>query len=221
MRWEVHVVGHGQWWCNRESNNARSCSKRRRKKTKKHYRINAVSATSSNKLLALVFVSSVTKSVLHKFLLWGQKAVKQHNTDIMNARQKHRTYLGPTPLSKLVCGKAEAMWADFNDLLAHDSEYDPNKWQPVFEFVADEHRAEMIELIMMVVLLGASAFEYLILGRTRNMPLLLLRMLDSPAHVQDEARRDIASAWRDASPEELSCKSTDDVACKFRIFLLR
>jgi len=90
----------------------------------------------------------------------------------------------------------------------------------VWQFVDDGDRGSMICLIMRIVLLVASAFQYRILGRTRTFPLLLLRLLDAPAHVEDATRMEIAKMWLDASSEELSCKGTDDMAEKFRDFYM-
>ena len=75
----------------------------------KLYRVNAVQAVSSNILLALCVCSLVAKSIISRFLLWGQKAVKKQNELAAKAKKLGRTYLGPTAVSRLVCGEADRM----------------------------------------------------------------------------------------------------------------
>ena len=48
---------------------------------------------------------------------WHMKEVKAFSKLVLEAKKKGQTYLGPTPLSKIVTYKGEAVANEFSDLL--------------------------------------------------------------------------------------------------------
>ena len=88
----------------------------------KNYRVNALLATGSPTFLSLAVISNTAKRCLHRFLLWGQKAVNTHNTAVADSLGIGKAYLGTTPLSKLVTYTSDALWNDLNMQLLPDTE---------------------------------------------------------------------------------------------------
>ena len=80
------------------------------------WRGHAVTCANSAIFLAMCIISMVAKGPLIHFQCWAQKHVKlQSNQQAVAARQG-TCHFGPTPLSMLVCGIADELWASINEL---------------------------------------------------------------------------------------------------------
>ena len=159
----------------------------------RNYRATAVAATSSDVFLATAMISLTCKSVLHHFLLWGQKQVQDMNRLISEANKSGKTFWGPTALSNFACGEAEKMMTQIHDLIDEEKIDTQRTWEPLWALLPEHLHKSGRALILTTVLMVAAAWDYRIMQRTRSLPLRLLRMLESPPDVDCQERREISS----------------------------
>ena len=74
------------------------------------YGRNATIALSNVLFQVMVRISYICKGPLKHMLLWQQKATARFNRVKKQTEEQGRTYLGETPLSKLVCGKGQVSY---------------------------------------------------------------------------------------------------------------
>ena len=83
----------------------------------KNYRRNATTLLNEPTFLAAMCISKTAKPPLMHFMRWAMKAVGAQNKEIEKAKTEYTFYLGPTPMSILVIGKAQQFEWSMLDLL--------------------------------------------------------------------------------------------------------
>ena len=111
------------------------------------------------------------------------------------AKDKHMSYIGPTPLSMLVEYKGQEIYDEITNLLT-----DGSKWEPVWELVApDGHAAKARELILALLLKCAASWQHRFLQHLKSFPLKLLVMIQKPGLEADPKRQQAAQDLLDKS----------------------
>ena len=158
----------------------------------KNYKLNATKMLSQPRFVTMVKISAVAKSVLTRCLLWGQKRVSEWNRAEQAARTEGHTFLGPTPPSMFVCGKAESLYHDIADLLNTERFSRQDVWGSIWPSVCETDRIEANALIAHLVLQCACSWQYRMMRPTQSFPLLMMRMVESDANTICEIRRNVA-----------------------------
>ena len=155
------------------------------------YRTKSFEAVKSNTFLAMIVISKHTKGALQHFLLWGEKEVRQYNLKVEKGVQNGRVYLGPTPLSQLVSGKAVSLYNDVCGLLSSSSE--TQLFQQAFTLLPAALHFRGRELTMSLILLVAAQWHFRVLVRVQTITLQLLLIVETAPDVEDPIRKALAT----------------------------
>ena len=181
----------------------------------KNYRRTAVVCTNDRFWKAAVEISFVAKKPLTKYFAWAQKRKGELNKLAADAAPD--AYLGPTPLSLLVCGYGKTVVGELEELLGHGA--DLGAWANVWHMIPETAFPSARLLIVSLVLRAMAGWDARVMRRSESYPLVLLQVVDSP---QDDAtdatrdlRRELARRFLAADVQDLVTK-TSDVAFKAR-----
>jgi hypothetical protein len=174
---------------------------------------------NSKLFLGTVVCSYVCKSSLTHFLAWSSSRVKEHLKRCRLAKVKGEEYMGPTPLSLLVCGQAEVFSDDINALLEESAMWDPTKFGPLLLLLPDELQSSARDLITSVVLLVRANWDFRVLRDVQDYPLLLLWFLEAPPGEAYEKRQHIARDLLAKTGDQLE-RTYSDITVKLRGFFL-
>jgi hypothetical protein len=157
------------------------------------YRVTACLLSTSNLWYATVRISRVAKSQQNIFVKWAQKHTKMQNDAVAACSDDGgRTYLGPTPLSEFVRWKAQDMSSKMVALMDDSSFTSPLLWKPVFDIIPQEFTSNACALIISLSLRNLAGWEKRVMADCQDVPLLLLRCLESPCHHDCNIRRSVA-----------------------------
>jgi hypothetical protein len=157
------------------------------------YRVTACLLSSSNLWYATVRISRIAKSQLNIFVKWAQKQTKLQNNAVAECSDDGgRTYLGPTPLSEFVRWKAQDVSSKMVSLLDDSSFTSPLIWKPVFDIIPQEFTSNACALIISLSLRNLAGWNKRVMADCQDVPLLLLRCLESPCHRDCNIRRSVA-----------------------------
>jgi hypothetical protein len=135
------------------------------------------------------------------------------------AKVKGDEYMGPTPLSLLVCGQAEVFSDDINALLEESAMWDPTKFGPLLLLLPDELQSSARDLITSVVLLVRANWDFRILRDVQDYPVLLLWFLEAPPGEAYEKRQQIAKDLLAKTGDQLE-RTYSDITVKLRGFFM-
>ena len=156
-------------------------------------------------------IAFVGLQVFDSILLWGQKAVKDHNAISKTYRDEERTYLGKTPLSELVAHKAVSMFNEYcSKPLRNDAETNDKIWGKVWQFVpGDSLKPDVRRLMIALTLRSACSWHFRILRPCTSMPLQLLLLVELPCNVSCGRRVALAHILIDTEDCCLFAKNSD------------
>ena len=169
--------------------------------------------------LCMVIISFVAKRPLVVFMLWLQKATKEHEEAQAADRAQGKTYLGPTPLSYLCSHKRVEIRTAVVQLLFREHD-EAEGFALVWGIIPHRMVNSARKLIATLVLVQLASWDFRFEKMCDSMACLLLRCLDSPNDVVDVRRRSIMSLLRDMPDNELDkhCRYTD-LPRKIRVLL--
>jgi hypothetical protein len=156
-------------------------------------RANSSLLTQSAPFHAMVLVSKLIKAPIMHVMLWSQKAIKLHNQAEKASKAKGQSFMGPTPLSKFVCGFADKIWIEINEALSEEAERSGEQFGPLWDFLPAALHSQIRELSVSTNLVVASNWQHRILSLICDFPLRLLRILEEPAHVSSDRRKMLAT----------------------------
>ena len=170
----------------------------------------------SKLFIAMILISFHAKQLLTKMMYWGQKAVRQTNEAMKDARADGVTYLGHTPLFTFYTSKSRSWFGDLAANLSDESMADKNKWGPALALASndDERQALRLLIIKLTLVLGAH-WRIRYVNVATDWPFRLFELLESEPDSDCPKRRDTAKAWLSAHRCCL-CKPFSDVAWKTR-----
>ena len=129
----------------------------------------------------------------------SEQKVREYNQHEKNARSKGTVYIGPTPLSALVCGGAEKVASDLSSLLDEEAWIDQKRRGPLCDFfeqapppIRDEFEDASKTLLVRSVLLVIAGCSARFMARVTGVPLLLLWLLEETSNCQSDRRKSIA-----------------------------
>ena len=160
------------------------------KRNQRSYRSHSLTCATSALWLATVRISHIPKAPLCGFIFWMQKAKARCAESKEQARQAGKEFLGETPMSKLVAYKARDIFTEIMALAGDASVH--TKWAPVWEVLPEDRRAEACNLILSLVLQACASWYHRVMMVVESWPYLLLLMVEAPAHVCCERRREVA-----------------------------
>ena len=126
--------------------------------------------------------------------------MKKHNEALQREAKHGRTYLGPTPTSRLVAGFGARLAGTFSFMLSLEALRSDDWWAPVWNVVDAAQNAvtlmeEALELVIELVLAAAASYDFRFMALFRDFPLLILLLLESPPDQVDERRKEICRQW--------------------------
>eukprot|EP00959_Pyramimonas_sp_CCMP1952_P349801 7329361-Pyramimonas_sp.AAC.1 len=137
-------------------------------------RCSVVDLAGNRSFCAQVVISLVAKSEIQKLMIWEQARVRDFNKAKKKYETDGRVYLGPTPLSLLVCHHAKEVDANIDGLLADGSLTDSRRWGPVWALLPDALHASARQLIVTAVLVVKCSFKLRILDKASASVVFLL-----------------------------------------------
>ncbi|CAK0842788.1 unnamed protein product, partial [Prorocentrum cordatum] len=162
----------------------------------KKYKRNAVGFTGSSLFHVVVLISSVAKQPLTHFLHWVQKATKDYNDAVREARaaDQRAPYLGPTPLSQLTTGKAADIAEEISNLLASATEKDHHYWGSLWgKLQTPRLQQQARSLIVHLVLAEACSWKHRVIGRLGGFPYQLFHLVREGANKPCDHRNRVAA----------------------------
>ena len=162
-------------------------------------RHNATLLLNTTLFKATLVISFTCKRPLRHFFFWGQKQVKLWN----DRRSGADVYLGPTPLSMLVCEYAAQIKSDISKLLAPQSIASEEFWVALWPHVPTGCRGAANKLIIRVALALDGSWEYRVMSKVLSFPWLFLVMLESENHIVCGRRQEVARLFVSMHASEL------------------
>ena len=144
------------------------------KEEQRQYRKAAINATNSWGFTVFYSIGHISKLPLTKFMNWHMKEVKAFNKLVLEAKKKGQTYLGPTPLSKIVTCKGEAVANEFSALLGPAAWKDPDLLGSIMHEIPADLKETAIRLHVLLVTQAASGWNFRIMVMIKSFPLLLI-----------------------------------------------
>ena len=139
----------------------------------RNYKMTTVECSNSLAFKLTASVAYVGKKPLTSFMHWHMKQVKIHNKKVKAAKELGKTYMGATPLSKIVTFKAEAVANEFDDLLKLSVWADPALLGTVLtEDMPEDLQEAARRLHVLVVTQGACSWNFRVLTPAKSFPLL-------------------------------------------------
>ena len=117
----------------------------------------------------MVCLSSVAKRPLTCALRWMLKEVRNYNAKVKEASdtENGQAYLGKTPLSLFVCGKAEELDAEINELVEEAAYVDDKRWGKVFFLMPLELHDVARQLMITLILVQKCNWFFRMMKRVR------------------------------------------------------
>lgn len=184
----------------------------------RRWKVLATTLVSLWKFRVMLTVSLISKGPLIHFMLWMQKARREHSLLVHAATSSGRSYLGPTPLSRLIAGQGQEFETAMNELLMLHPQDRGSLFHPaallvggVGEPATDDERsvkdfytADLLRLIVALVLLMIAQWQMRFNRRIfETWPFLLFLFLEAEPDVEDDRRARLAAEYRRLSKEEL------------------
>ena len=157
---------------------------------------------------AQVLISLGAKVEVQNSLLWMQKRVKEQNASMKEAASNGTVYLGPTPLSKWVCGKAAEIDAAIGKKL-DDQALTANLWGNVWALLPEDLHPAARQLIVTTVLTVKASFQIRVIDKIISAPLLFLLVCEAAHDVVCERRQVACRTILDTPMEELDALYMD------------
>ena len=160
------------------------------------YRRNAVASLHNKRFLISLHCAAPVLERFEEFLNWAQKQISEVNKKKREAIHAGGVYIGPTLLSEFVNSKLDTLNTKWDYLLSDESMHEV--WSGVWACgVTDEPSLldDVFRLINTLVLVGVASWAFRFQFRGASLPWLLLRMLESPSHVDCAIRRTVVFAW--------------------------
>ena len=159
------------------------------RRAQREYRATTIVCTSDAAWLATVQISAKAKEPLSHYTNWCLKAKKEYAQNLAAAAP--RPYLGPTPLSQLVCTKARQVESELQDLLS--DEHCTGVWAPVWQRIPPAEQPQFRLLIVTLVLRALAGWRARMVQRTEKFPLALLRLVEGGFATTDGVHVDARS----------------------------
>ena len=139
----------------------------------RNYKMTSVECSNSLVFKLTASVAYVGKKPLTSFMHWHMKQIKIHNKKVKAAKELGKTYMGATPLSKIVTFKAEAVAKQFDDMLKTSVWCDPDLLGSVLtEDMPEDLQEAARRLHVLVVTQGACSWNFRVLTPAKSFPLL-------------------------------------------------
>ena len=160
----------------------------------------------------MVAISDISGGPYMHFVCWVEGATGKHNKLMEQASEGGSTYMGETPLSKLVSSDAARICDELSGLT------DYRKWNTVWDYFAEgEERAEAACLILTCTLRNMASYRFRILDVCNSPAKLILRLVESPADQCCEMRKHVAAFILDTTHD---FNKYEDVTSKFKVLFV-